>query len=301
MTAGRGRVADWLLIVSAAAFWGLALALACNPVPGPISDLDWDEAEKIVDRDFGADDAVLISEGWLKKAGNRFKGKPLMLGMPASPAEVSKYSRIWVVSLDRKLPGGISMCNDAEWKPAGRDLWITKAVAGSVKSNGTDFMTMLAQAKVYLEAGKKREACDNWQGGNWYCKGPKWNHVGPVEQVVAGKQRVCIWAHPRSKKNLVISFDSVDTGKNLNELKGGFGLSDAAATTPGGMPVRFSISIDGKSMFSKTIPNRIGWYEYKVPLGNQGRHRVDFVVYTGMDGKRHFCFTARAGAAGANR
>lgn len=145
--------------------------------------------------------------------------------------------------------------------------------------------------------------CDDWRFGRWSCGLETWLWVGPFEQLVAGRMRRCIWAHPKEGYDLVIRFPGVPHGR---WLAGNYGLSDSAVETPNGAPIQFVIRIGesgrpGAQERQLVAQNRRGFPDYHLVL-EEGEEPLDieFVVSAAQDGRRHFCFTGVVhGAAGS--
>jgi len=274
-------------IVTITLLW--ALAVAIWPAPDPPTDAEWDAAEQAVDRTFRPGDAVLVHPGWLGGAGRRFAGRPLLLGPPTTQEESLRFTRFLVISTDDSLPAGLAASGDPA-EDLGR-LTLRTASGTTDAGDSPDLFARLPEARVRLVRGGRAEACGEWRAGAWHCPGPAWNYVGPTEMSIAGKTRTCLWAHPRGGAELVVSFPSVHLGRALT---GHYGLSDSAATTPGGHPVRFEVALDGEKVLERKAPNRVGWRAFRIDTADRvgALHEVSFHISTRHDGKRHFCFDA---------
>jgi hypothetical protein len=119
-----------------------------------------------------------------------------------------------------------------------------------------------------------------------------WDSVGVTRQRSGGAVRDGLWAHPRNGTTLVIE---TSTAKMGELLRGYFGLTDfsvARAVAAGvSAPVRFKVSIDGRSTFENEAARTAGWIDWVVPIGGADHeHNLRIEISCAADSWAHFVF-----------
>jgi hypothetical protein len=119
-----------------------------------------------------------------------------------------------------------------------------------------------------------------------------WDAVGSTRQPGQGDVRKGIWAHPRDGTILVIETPAATLGERLHGFAGftDFSLKQAAAAGVTA-PVRFVVSIDGTTVYTRDAARTAGWTEIAVPVSGADReHRVRIEISSASDRWAHFIF-----------
>lgn len=149
------------------------------------------------------------------------------------------------------------------------------------------FREHVEKALVSQSIKGKTTQCPLQKGPVFRCSHARWAKVEPAAPVMDGIEVPCIWAHPVPHGTVSLAFSGLP--RKGRELRGIFGLADTAKDKDYGHAVRFSISVNGKQVFSSDTSRTHAYLPYRVVLPDDAR-RVTFHV-TGKDvGRRHFCF-----------
>jgi hypothetical protein len=165
------------------------------------------------------------------------------------------------------------------------------APATAAEQQAVALIDRLDDARVALVRSGRSDSCRQTRAGRHQCSEQRWNYVGMSSERVGGQLRRCIWAHPVDEAELSITFPGVRLGK---ALFGHHGLTDHAARSAGGAPVKLEVRIDGVLRQSFTRTNRAGWADWRLDTSALAGNRaeVTFVVSTRRAGVRHYCFDA---------
>ncbi|MFO0729270.1 MAG: hypothetical protein U1E65_36155 [Myxococcota bacterium] len=121
-----------------------------------------------------------------------------------------------------------------------------------------------------------------------------WLYVARRALTVEGKNVQCIWAHPTTGGDIILTLPPMPepaAGRRLSlELYSGLN-DDAVRQTPDGASVRTDVEQDGKIKGGVTLVNRIGWAKTEVAI-DPGK-QTDLRVSTPQDGRRHHCLMGR--------
>jgi len=113
-----------------------------------------------------------------------------------------------------------------------------------------------------------------------------WNYVGISNQEFMGRRRRAIWIHP-AEKAVILKYPSVTMGDWFSLETG---LSDFAATLPGGAAVQVDVYISGQRISRIRQENVPGWYEHSIDTSSFSGQTVDLElrVSSTNNGRRHF-------------
>ncbi|MBZ5557114.1 MAG: glycosyltransferase family 39 protein [Acidobacteriia bacterium] len=119
-----------------------------------------------------------------------------------------------------------------------------------------------------------------------------WDAVGVTRQFSGGEARDGVWAHPKNGTTLVIETSTARVG---DLLRGYFGLTDFSVAQATGLgvtaPVRFKVSIDGRSAFEQEAARIRGWIGWAIPVGSADReHSLRIEISCATDSWAHFVF-----------
>jgi hypothetical protein len=119
------------------------------------------------------------------------------------------------------------------------------------------------------------------------CPGPAWHRVERTEQVMAGRNRPCIWAHPPNDPDadLEVRFPAV---RLADSIALGAGLSDHAVRKRDGAGVQITVTVGKAPTWGRTVPNRRGW-RWLVEETQPGVADVVVRVRTTDAAVRHLC------------
>ncbi len=147
-----------------------------------------------------------------------------------------------------------------------------------------DLRRDLASTVVRLEGGAKTLACDQpLAPGGWACPGrPSWNRVYPVTLTAAGQPYASVWAHPVSRRTLVLDLGERTLGSRI-ELQAAL---DDRALARGAADVQVVLEV-GDQSFSLLRSNQRGIAELAVPTEPGSTRIVRLRISTANDGRRH--------------
>lgn len=154
-----------------------------------------------------------------------------------------------------------------------------------------DLRQELDTARVSLRGPGGELACRaRHPDGGWACPGkPEWVHVSPTMLQVKGASWPSVWAHPLDAHDLVIDLGERRLGDRV-ELEAA--LTDDAAGTPHGASVELSLRVGGAEQ-RLTQPNTPGVRRLEVRTTRGEQQRVQLVVRTQADGRRHLGVNVR--------
>lgn len=176
-----------------------------------------------------------------------------------------------------RLPAGADgpSSNDAQ---RGSDLPIE---AASVTVRTADGGTVACS----WNAGRRRHVCAGL---------PEWMYVGDVQLTVGGSRQSCIWSHPITDGEVIVTWPARVVGPAL-QLS--LALSDAAADNPTGAAVVAQLTVNAKDGDGDTkntalqVKGRRGFVTKRIPVRDPAdAHSVRLVLTTPHDGQRHTCF-----------
>ncbi len=144
--------------------------------------------------------------------------------------------------------------------------------------NGWTWQSALRGAEI--SAGRP---CTPHRFGRSRCGEGSWEWVGETDITVQKKSESCLWMHPLKGKALRVRFPQVPRGT----LTGKYAFSDAAAQTPGGGPVEFTVKVGEREAVRRTVKSRKGWAPFRVSVST--RMDVSLEVSAARPGRRHFC------------
>jgi len=209
--------------------------------------------------------------------------------------DLSKYSRLWVVSLsghEGKLRGPFS---DGSYPRTRKEnhgaLSVELYDLPKPVEVLFDFRRELDKATVTMRTPGGPKHCSRWVENRWVCSRRDWNYVGRMIVELGEDPREIIWAHP-AEYPIEIIFPAVPGGKNMLVHTG---FTPPAARTPGGAAVTLTVMIDGKELGKVVQENKSGYFPTlwdMSPLG-PGPHQVTFIVKAPHGGMRHFCFNGQ--------
>jgi hypothetical protein len=211
------------------------------------------------------------------------------------PEELRKSHRVLLIDRADHPMGGLGRATETHeiGRPVMLRIFAPTGESGAILF---DLVTNYERAEMRIErpAGNVTSRCrDKRAEGGFGCPGePEWLYLAPRALTIEGKSANCVWAHPTNNGVIVIELPASPApapGKKLLlDVKAA--LTDDAATTPDGAPVRTDVVQGGAPKGGLTVPNRPGWVRTHVEL--EPDKPVELRVSTPKDGRRHHCLTA---------
>jgi len=279
----------WLLGGFAAA---LAPVQQCDSCARPLSERNGlAEAFAAVEAQYGPDSFVVI---WPPHAAAALSLVPAGLraadAVPVEHPESRRFTRLLVVGpLGFATPPELA---DATALPRQRFEQVEVASFTYPQDHRVlfDLRRSLEQLDVRLIGEPELRCNEVRRGGGWSCPGqPGWMHVSPTDLRVEGSPWPSVWAHPSATRTLRLDLGSQQLGDRI-ELQAA--LSDGAATTQGGAPVRLRLEVEGIGSRSLLRSNRSGVATVTMPT-SPGRAVIRLFIDTTNDARRHLGINLR--------
>jgi hypothetical protein len=266
-------------------------AVSLNQIARVPDQQDWKAAAWIVRSGFKEGDLVAFMPQWAQGASPWLQGLDVDTGENFDWYEASKASRVWLISSmngRRKTPPeGWNLVRSLALHRTGVSLWTPPP--GRDRIYG--FSENIDKAFVSRNRGKTRKLCNNFKNGRWYCGAEHpWQYVGLESRDIAGRVRNVIWSHAIERYVVETVWTDVPQGGTLTVH---YGLTQRAAEAREGAPVKFTITVDNKPVFSDTLEvDEHGWFRRDIDLPGQAASSVGFKVETPDPQSRQVCFTA---------
>jgi hypothetical protein len=204
-----------------------------------------------------------------------FRLDPLSKSAPASPRVIEDAGPI-------VLTGGHRLSDRVEGLRVHR-------LAGSRRIDAQ------GDGRMYTAAEMHEAVHPGVEGGLhrvWALGALPWDAVGSTRQRSNSEPRKGVWAHPRNGTTLVIEAPAVQVG---GQLRAFFGFTDhslrQASVTGVTAPVRFAVSMDGKTIIERTVDRTAGWTDISIPMAaSTGERRVRIEISSASDSWAHFVF-----------
>jgi hypothetical protein len=121
-----------------------------------------------------------------------------------------------------------------------------------------------------------------------------WLYLAQRQLTVSGQNAPCVWAHPTTGGEIVISIPPASEpppGRKLELQLSAALTDDAVSQTPDGASVRSEVEQNGKALGGVTVPNQKGWVRASITI--EPKAAIEIRVTTARDGRRHHCVNAR--------
>jgi hypothetical protein len=292
----RGALAAWIFIAAATVVGGASL-LAQTGLEGRLpSPLDWRAAVALLDRDYRAGDAVVVTPAWAERARAELPARvPVFALQRYADEPLVGVRRVWLLSLS-----GLPLTRDR----IARDI-----AARSSTDGGTQRIGALAVTRYDLAQPTRTIAwLPDWLAGAEAKVGDRLcAHDGPNAIVcpgtplpiarevreVAGTPRPCISLPPGSAASgpVTLTFPKVPFGL---ELRGGAGVV-GSIPFDGAPPIRFAVQVDGREVAGIELPPgapRRRNFAVRTATMAAEPHAVTIVVSSPEPAGRTVCFDA---------
>lgn len=261
-----------------------------KPLPKPVSDSEWSEAEKVIHNKANDDSIVIVHPAWEDGALKHFKKNFLILGKPNNG--IQEFSQqVWVIlSHGAKRPDYLPNLK-IDFEKQLDEIEILRYVDADAEHILYDFFYKIPEAEVKLYSKDQTRDC-KWKDEKWVCPIRDWNYLGKRSVQIGKKWQYAIWMHPIKNWTTSATYKNVPMGKRL---VGEYALSDQAAELKTGTPVDFVIKINGVEKARMKTERTYGWHTFELDTSylNGQNASVSFEVSTINDGLRHFSFMAR--------
>ncbi len=261
---------------------------------------DWQAAAGLIQEQAKPQDAVAVVPFWATTGEQAFVEAGLVphYVRRVSQEDWPNVSRLWVVSSHDRFT------DRADFIEQGA-IPVKRYFAGPIEiellalpkpSPAFDFVQHLAEADVYTTRNGKTTTCLPFvpEEKRFRCS-PRlnWHYVGVLPMEIGDARRETIWAHPVTGTKIHIVFERVPASQQL-VLR--HGLTLYAVAEPKGKPVYIDVLVDGRKLGQVLQPNTSGWLRSEFDLSEISGdvHRIELVVHSPHDGRRHFTFTGFA-------
>lgn len=283
----------WLLILALAVVLDLRIALRGDRPLVPATTMA--EAKTLVLARKKPGDLVVHSPLFSVTELAALGSLPARPDLP--PPEVRATRRILVIDLESYPLSGLGSPSETRALGDGVELRIYEP-QGDQPVTLFDLHDDVERAEQRIERPRgnvtSRCTAPRAEGGR-ACPGEaEWLYLAPRQLVIDGGNTSCIWAHPTTGGDIVITIPSQPEpppGRRLELLLQAGLTDDAVKQTPDGADVRTDVEQGGRVIGGVTVANRVGWFKASVPIA-PGKP-VELRVSTPRDGRRHHCVAAR--------
>lgn len=289
----------FLVLLVAGLVWTLAFYARLNrATPG---QADWVEAARLIAQQARPGDVVAIVPFWATTGERAFveAGLSYRYVRWVAREDWPGHPRLWVVHahgrfVDRRelLRAGFT----SEYEATAGVLGVERFSVPGGEVATYRFERELSSARVEQLRGKREQPCTPWLADTerFECAPQStWNYVGRLTREVGFGIRPAIWAHPIQNGSTRIRFENVPLSRRIVVHTA---LTHHAVALREGAPVLVDVRVNGEQIGRAIQPNERGWFRHEFAYAGDDAKpvRVEFVIHTQNQARRHFAFDAYA-------